>query len=300
MGKDSNGQAYIYILPALVLMTVLSLLPNVYSVFIAFTNFSLFHYQDFSFIGLGNFYKIIQGPEFHTFSRVFVWTLVWAALSVVLSIGTGLMLAIPLNLEGLKGAKLYRTLFIVPWALPVFISVLMWKGLLNSSDQGTLNTILISLGCSPIRWLDDPNWARASVLGVNVWLSYPFMLTVCLGALQSIPKDLYEAADVDGASIWKQFVSITLTQLKAPMLPVVISSFAFNFNQFAAIYLLTGGGPPVPGGDAGVTDILITYSYKLAFSFYQYGMASAYAVFIFLIVAALSGVNFRMTGAFDD
>ena len=125
MGKDSNGQAYIYILPALVLMTVLSLLPNVYSVFIAFTNFSLFHYQDFSFIGFGNFYKIVQGPEFQTFSRVFVWTLVWATLSVVLSIGTGLMLAIPLNLEGLKGAKLYRTLFIVPWALPVFISVLM-------------------------------------------------------------------------------------------------------------------------------------------------------------------------------
>lgn len=300
MERRDQNQAYLYIAPAFFLMALLSLLPNLYSLFIAFTNYSLYHYQDFRFIGLDNFFKITSGPEFQTFASVFGWTLIWAGVSVVLSMGLGLALAIPLNLEGLRGANLYRTLFIVPWAVPIFISVLMWKGLLNSSDQGSLNAILLSLGLSPIRWLDDPHWARLSVLAVNVWLGYPFMLTVCLGALQSIPKDLYEAADVDGATPLEQFQMITIPQLRPPLLPVLISSFAFNFNQFSAIYLLTGGGPPVPGSEAGMTDILITHSYKLAFTSYQYGMASAYAVFIFVIVACLSGINFKMTGAFDD
>lgn len=298
--RKSGAQPYIYITPAVILMTLLSMLPNLYSVYLAFTNFSLFHYDKFSFVGLRNFFKIFGGSELQTFIRVFEWTLLWAGVSVFFSIAVGLMLAIPLNKTGLKGANLYRTLFIVPWAIPAFISVLMWQGLLNSSDQGAINGLLINVGLSPVLWLNDPNWAKISVLIVNVWLCYPFMLTVCLGALQSINKDLYEAADVDGASSLKQFASITLPMLRPALVPVAISSFAFNFNQFTAIYLLTAGGPPVAGSDAGATDILITYSYKLAFDLYQYGLACAYAVFIFLLVAALSGVNFRMSGAFDD
>lgn len=296
---EDRQQPYIYILPALVLMTVLSLLPNLYSVGLAFTNFSLYHYQDFDFVGLANFGKILKGPELKTFTKVLIWTLAWAGLSVVFSLAIGLFLAIPLNRPDLKGAKLYRTLFIVPWAIPAFISVLMWQGLLNS-DQGAINILIHQMGMPKIPWLDHPSWAKLSVLVVNVWLSYPFMLTVCLGALQSIPKEVYEAADVDGAPPWLQFTQMTVPLLRSALIPVLVSSFAFNFNQFTAIYLLTEGGPSMPGSDAGATDILITYSYKLAFDLYQYGTACAYAVFIFLIVAALSGVNFRMTGAFDD
>lgn len=298
--KRGGTLPLLYIGPALALLTVLSLLPNLYSVYLAFTNHSLFHFQEFSFVGLRNFQQILFGPEMQTFGRVFLWTMVWAGLSVFFSIAVGLMLALPLNTEGLRGANFYRTLFIVPWAIPAFISVLMWAGLLNSSDQGAFNGVLVQLGHKPIPWLDDPWWSRFSVLLVNVWLGYPFMLTVCLGALQSIPKDLYEAAGMDGASSPRQFVSVTLPMLRPALVPVIVSSFAFNFNQFSTIYLLTTGGPAVAGSAAGATDILITTSYKLAFTQYQYGLACAYAVLIFLIVASLSWVNFNASGAFDD
>lgn len=286
---------YAYIAPALILMSLLSLLPNLYSVYLAFTNFSLYHYSDFRFVGLRNFVTILTGDEVREFARVLSWTLVWAGGSVILSLGLGLFLAMGLNKPEIRFRNLYRTLFIVPWAIPAFISVLMWQGLLNS-NEGALN-VLLGLN---IRWLDDPFWARISVLVVNVWLGFPFMMTVCLGALQSIPRELYESASVDGAPAPRQFVQITLPMLRSALLPVLISSFAFNFNQFTAIYLLTNGGPAVPGSTAGATDILITYSYKLAFGLFQYGMACAYAIIIFLIVAGLSAVNFRLTGAFED
>ncbi len=286
---------YAYIAPALVLMSLLSLLPNLYSVYLAFTNFSLYHYSDFRFVGLRNFVTILTGDEVREFARVLSWTLIWAGGSVILSLGLGLFLAMGLNKPEVRFRNLYRTLFIVPWAIPAFISVLMWQGLLNS-NEGALN-VLLGLN---IRWLDDPFWARISVLVVNVWLGFPFMMTVCLGALQSIPRELYESASVDGAPAPRQFFQITLPMLRSALLPVLISSFAFNFNQFTAIYLLTNGGPAVPGSTAGATDILITYSYKLAFGLFQYGMACAYAIIIFLIVAGLSAVNFRLTGAFED
>lgn len=298
--KRSGLLPMVYIGPALVLLTLLSMLPNLYSVYLAFTNYSLFHFREFSFVGLHNFERILFGPEMRTFGRVFGWTLIWAGLSVFFSIAVGLLLALPLNTEGLKGVNFYRTLFIVPWAIPAFISVLMWKGLLNSSDQGAINALLGQFSIHPIPFLDDPWWSRFSVLLVNVWLGYPFMLTVALGALQTIPKDLYEASGLDGASARKQFVSVTLPMLRPALVPVIVSSFAFNFNQFATIYLLTGGGPPVAGSDAGATDILITTSYSLAFTQYQYGLACAYAVLIFLIVASLSWANFNASGAFED
>lgn len=294
-----RAKPHLYIMPALFLMVLLSFVPNLYSVYLAFTNFSLYHYSDFEFVGLHNFWKILGSSELQTFIRVTIWTICWAFFSVLFAAVVGLALAIPLNKEGLTGAKFYRTLFIVPWAIPAFISVLMWKGLLNYSS-GAVNAILITLGMEPQPWLDDPNLARFSVLLVNVWLGYPFMMTICLSALQSIPKSVYEAADIDGASDWLQFRSITLPLLKASLIPVLISNFAFNFNQFTAIYLLTEGRPAVPGSEAGATDILITYSYKLAFELYQYGIACAYAIIIFLVVAGVSAVNIKATGAFDD
>lgn len=297
MTKRAKPQ--LYILPALILMGVLSFIPNLYSVYLAFTNFSLYHYTDFSFIGLNNFTKILSSDELSTFIRVGIWTVQWAFLSVLLSAVVGLFLAIPLNKDNLKGAKIYRTLFIVPWAIPAFISVLMWQGLFNTSN-GVINAIVTTIGFSAIPWLDHPQWAKFSVLLVNVWLGYPFMMTICLSALQSIPKSVYEAADIDGASNWLQFKKLTLPLLRTALIPVLISNFAFNFNQFTAIYLLTEGGPAVPGSEAGATDILITYSYKLAFDLYQYGIACAYAVVIFVVVAGLSGINIKMTGAFDD
>lgn len=321
--RDRGGLLpYLYLAPALMLLAVLSLLPNLYSVYLAFTNYSLFHYSEFEFVGLRNFMKIVSGPEAATFARVFGWTLIWAGASVVLSMGLGLFLAILLNNPHLKGRTLYRTLFILPWAMPAFISVMMWQGLLNT-ELGAINRMLENAGLDrplyvagqtlmgdanatapqesyKIPWLNKVGWSHLAVLTVNVWLAFPFMLTVSLGALQSVPSDVYEAASVDGATPWVQFKRITLPLLRSALLPVLISSFAFNFNQFTAIYLLTKGGPAVQGSDAGATDILITYSYKLGFDLFQYGLACAYAIFIFVLVATLSGVNFKLTGAFDE
>lgn len=314
--RNSGGLPYLYLAPALILLGLLSLLPNLYSVYLAFTNYSLNHYSNYGFVGLRNFARILQGPEAVTFGRVFVWTVIWAGASVILSLGLGLFLAILMNNPHLKGRTFYRTIFILPWAIPAFISVMMWQGLLNT-EYGAINQILHNLGldrmlaavvgfCTgrevtlPIAWLNQVGWAHIAVLTVNVWLAFPFQLTTCLGALQSVPSDVYEAASVDGATSGLQFRRITIPLLRSALLPVLLSSFAFNFNQFAAIYLLTAGGPALPGSEAGATDILITYSYKLAFNLFQYGMACAYAIFIFILVATLSGVNFKLTGAFED
>lgn len=315
MKKHSALLPYFYLAPALLLLGVLCFLPNLYSVYLAFTNYSLYHYSNFEWVGLRNFMRILSGPETRTFIRVFLWTVVWTCGSVFLSQAIGIVLAVLLNNKDLKGSNIYRTLFILPWAIPAFISVMMWQGLLNT-EFGAINRILGTLHLdalivfvcglfgwevsTPISWLETPGFAHIAVLTVNVWLAFPFQLTVCLGALQSIPTDVYEAASVDGASPLRQFRSITLPLLRNSLLPVLISSLAFNFNQFTAIYLLTYGGPPIPGSEAGATDILITYSYKLGFNLFQYGLACAYAIFIFFIVATLSGVNFKMTGAFDE
>lgn len=291
---------YLYIAPAVILMCILTLLPNLYSLYLSFTNYSLFHFKEFDFVGFRNYLRILSGSEFKVFLSVFAWTIAWSFLSVFGMVSLGMALAIPLNNKHLKGKNFYRTMFIIPWAIPAFITVLMWQGILNS-DLGAVNLILTNLLHLPkIPWLNHPHWAKASVLIVNIWLGFPFMMSICLGALQAIPNDLYEAAAVDGATPWKQFTSITIPLLRGAMLPVLISSFAFNFNQFGSIYLLTGGGPAILGSKAGATDILVTYSYKLAFNLFRFGLACSYAVFIFIIIATLSSINFKLTGAFED
>lgn len=298
---------YLYIFPAFVCMILLIMFPNLYSFYISFTNYSFpYHYENYKFVGLANYYDILTGSEIVVFLGTFAWTIIWALGSVISQVTAGLILALILNQKNLGGVKIYRTLFIIPWAIPAFISVLMWGGILNT--QGSINIILASAGLDPVRWLTDPFWAKISVLIVNLWLGFPFMMSVCLGALQSIPTDVYEAASVDGASKTQQFFKITIPLLRTAMLPVLLTSFAFNFNNFTGIYLLTQGGPPVPGGAAGATaagatDILISYTYKLAFGQANtafYGLACAYAVVIFLMIGTLSAINFKLSGAFEE
>lgn len=278
---------------------LLTLFPNLYSLYLAFTNYSLYHFQEYSWIGIRNFVQILTGPEISVFFRVLSWTLLWTVGGVGGSLLVGLLLALLLNSRELKGKEVYRALLILPWAVPSFISIMSWKGILNA-QFGAVNQILSSLGFSPVPWLDSYFWAKVSVLLVNVWLAFPFMMSVCLGALQSIPSEVHEAARVDGAGRVKGFFLITLPLLRSALLPAVITSFAFNFNQFNGIYLLTDGGPPLLGSLAGGTDILITYAYKLAFNQFRFALACAYSVFIFLVVASLSLVNFRISGAFKD
>jgi ABC-type sugar transport system permease subunit len=248
-----------------------------------------------TYVGFANFSTILTNPLYRDpFVSVFIWTCLYAALSVFIMFALGLFLAIVLNKPTLKLRRLQRSLLVLPFAIPAFLSVLVWQGLLND-EFGVVNQ---TLGTS-IPWLFDPAWARVSCILVNVWLGFPYWFLVCTAALQAIPEELHEAARVDGASSPQVFRRVTLPLLLVVTAPLLIASFAFNFNAFNNIFFLTGGGPyGVDQSIAGSTDILISYTYKLAFSAgqgAQYGLAAAVSIFIFFIVAGISAISFWRT-----
>jgi arabinogalactan oligomer / maltooligosaccharide transport system permease protein len=251
-------------------------------------------------IGLANFRAVLTDPLIREpFVRVFIWTFLFAASSVLISFALGLFLAIVLDKPTLRFRRIYQVLLVMPYALPSFLAVLIWGGLLND-DFGIVNSVLHL----HVPWLFDPFWAKVSVIAVTVWLTVPYFMLVSLGSLQSIPSELVEAARVDGGGGWSIFRRVTLPLLLIVVAPLMIASFALNFNNFVNIYLLTGGGPPSEDQSiAGGTDILITYTYKLAFEAGKgndFGLACAVSIFIFVIVASISGALFWKTGALED
>ena len=251
-------------------------------------------------VGLHNFGRMIHDPLVRKpFIRVFIWTFVFAALTVLFAFALGLFLAITLDKPRMRGLRLYRTIFVIPYAIPGFLSLLVWQGLLND-DFGVVNRSILH---THVAWLFDANWARVSVILVSTWLTFPYFFLVSLGALQSIPAELTEAARVDGAGPWQKFRKVTLPLLLVAVAPLMIASFAFNFNNFGNIYLLTGGGPNTGSSTAGATDILISYTYKLAFisgKGSDYGLASAISILIFFIIATISIISFSRTKALEN
>lgn len=254
-------------------------------------------------VGFDNFVRAFTDPNLRApLLSVVAWTFTFAIASVILTFSLGLFLAITFNRDDLRGKKVYRVLMILPYAFPAFLSGLVWSGILNP-QFGWLNQTL--LGGAEIGWLTDPVLAKISVLVVNLWLGFPYMFLVCTGALQSLPTELDEAARVDGAGAWRVFRSIKLPLLLVSIAPLLIASFAFNFNNFNVIYMLTGGGPRFEDTtrDIGSTDILITLVYKVAFgqgTGRDYGLASALAIVIFIIVATVSAVSFKQTKALEE
>jgi maltose/maltodextrin transport system permease protein len=230
--------------------------------------------------------------------RIFVWTVSFALLTVVFTLAVGMTLAVVLNWELLPGRTLYRTLLFLPYAVPGFISILVFRGLFNQ-NFGELNLILDTLfGIRPA-WFSNVWLARTMILIVNTWLGYPYILVLATGLIKAIPGDLYEASAMVGAGPLQTFRYVTAPLIIRPLTPLLISSFAFNFNNFVLISLLTNGRPDfldarVP---AGTTDILVSYTYRLAFqdSGQQFGLAAAISTLIFAIVAGLSIVNLRLT-----
>lgn len=251
-------------------------------------------------IGLANFVRVIADGRFRgPFVRVFVWNIVFAAASVGLTFAVGLTLANALQETRLRGRPIYRSIFIIPYAVPGFISAIVWRGLLN--DQfGQVNRVIEFFGAAGVPWLQDRWWAKVAVLLVNTWLGFPYMFLIASGALQSIPDDLKEAARVEGASAARVFGTITLPLLMVATAPMLIGSFAYNFNNFTLIFLLTAGGPPVAGASVpvGHTDILISFTFNLALQAgrgQNFGLGSAIVIVVFVVVAALSAFGFRFT-----
>jgi arabinogalactan oligomer/maltooligosaccharide transport system permease protein len=259
-------------------------------------------------VGFANFQKIFTDVQLREpLIKVITWTFAFAFLTVLSTFVLGLLIAFLFNHEKLRGKKFYRAIMILPYAFPGFLSAYVWVGLFNR-ENGFINTVI--LGQTPgnegnFGWLLEENPARLAVLLVNLWLGFPYMFLITTGALQSIPSELNEAAEIDGASGWQNFRLIKLPLLLISIAPLLISSFAYNFNNFTIIYLLTKGGPNDSGitdYDVGGTDILITFVYKIAFSGtgQNYGLASAFSILIFFVIATISLISFRRTKAFEE
>jgi arabinogalactan oligomer / maltooligosaccharide transport system permease protein len=287
-----HRQAYFYVLPAMLGMLVLVFFPFLYGVILSFTDSTLFN-TDKSipeiWVGLRNYAEVLgdfsvvrqtdAGPvvNYMNFYWTFLNTILWTVTNVTVGVVVGLALALILNTRGLALRPVYRVLLILPWAMPNYITALIWRGMFHQ-QFGVINQVIQIFGGTPVSWFDSYPTSFATALATNGWLSFPFMMVVSLGALQSVPNELYEAARIDGATRWQRFRTITMPSLKPALVPAIILSVVWTFNMFNIIYLVTQGEP------GSSTEILITQSYKYAFERYRYGYAAAYSTVIFGIL----------------
>ena len=288
LGRTKSKLAHFYVAPALLALAILTFYPVLYGFWLAFTDANQTQLGDQSFIGLDNFWEVFSS---NGFLRVTLFTLVWTVVNVSAHIGIGLFLANLLHRSKIKGKVAYRTLLLLPWAVPSYISVLVWRGMFQ--PDGFVNDLL----GTNIDFLSDPTGAQIIVILVNIWLGVPFMMMSISGALQSLPSDMYEAAEVDGVSGWRAFRYLTLPNLRSALIPLSLLGFIWTFNMFNVIYLMTDGGPNLYFGEPGQTDILITYVYDVAFREGAYGVAAAWSVIIFLMLFAFSWRYMKQTNA---
>ncbi|MFZ6031148.1 MAG: ABC transporter permease subunit [Chloroflexota bacterium] len=256
-------------------------------------------------VRFANFKEFFTSPALRgPLVRIVTWNFSFAFFSLFLNFSLGLAIAVLFNDRRFPLKKLFRSLLILPYTVPALITILIWRGMLNP-ELGVIDRTLEGvLGWAP-PWFTDPLWAKVAILLINLWLSYPYFMLICSGALQSIPEEIYAAAQVDGASPWQQFWNITLPLLLVAVGPLLLTSFTFNFNNFNLIYLFNAGGPPMAGTPtpAGHTDILISYVYNLAFSGSRgvnYGFAAAITIIIFFVVGSITLFQFRYTRMWEE
>lgn len=281
--------SYMMLLPAFIVVLFVVIYPFFYNFRLAFSNLNMYNMRQFiqngslDYIGINNFIKIITESSFWI---ILLRTVAWTVINVVAHVGFGIFYAIILDRD-LMFKSIYRTLLVIPWAIPQYIVVLVWKGMFNFR-YGAVNLLLRRLGVSGVAWLSQANTGFAAALIVNIWLGIPFMMMIALGGLQSIDPNFYEAAEIDGASNWQQIKHITLPLLKPVMLPAVILGVVWTFNNLRVIYLLTQNTL------TNKIDILVTHVYRSAFEFYRYGYAAAFSliIFVILLVWAISFIDY--------
>lgn len=300
-----NGFPYILLSPSIVFTAFLTVLPLLFGILIAFTNYSGPNHLPpkalVDWVGFQTFIDLFNLRTWsNTFYGVFGWTVLWAILSTATTFFLGLLFAVFINHKQIKFKRFWRSIFILPWAIPQFISILVFRNIFNG-EFGPINQYLEAIGLGAIPWLSDPEWAKFTLVFVNMWFGFPFWLVLMSGVMTSIDKELFEAADVDGASARDKFWKITMPIVMFSTAPLLIMSFAGNFNNFNVIYLMTQGNPVnVNYSFAGSTDILITWIYKMTLEKSQFAMASVVSILIFIVVATLSIWNFRRTKAFKE
>ncbi|MDZ7372182.1 MAG: sugar ABC transporter permease [candidate division KSB1 bacterium] len=284
-----NRLAYLYTLPALTVLALVVLYPFAYNVVISFSNMNLAHFRDWRLIGLQNYLSVLKDRSFWYF---FLKTVLWTALNLIFHVSIGVFLALLLN-KDLKGKSFYRTILILPWAMPQYITALTWRGMFNS-EYGAIPLLLERWFGISIPWMTTEWGAFTACLITNIWLGFPFMMIIALGGLQSIPDELYEAAEIDGASPWLKFRHITMPLLKPVMAPAVTLGVIWTFNNFNVVWLVSNGGEP-----SDTTHILVSWVYKTGFTYFRFGYAAAFSMIIFAILLIFSWNFIKRTRAVE-
>ena len=275
--------------PALLVILAVVAFPFLFNVVLSLSNANIYHIRDWRLVGFAQYVSVFKEQLFWA---ILLKTVIWTVVNIVFHVTIGVFLAVVLHQNFIRGKSLWRVALILPWALPQYISALTWRGMFNY-EYGAVNLLLTKyLHLSPVQWLTSPFEAFVAVIITNIWLGFPFMMVVALGGLQSIPDELYEAAEVDGASKWFQFWNITAPLLRPVMIPAITLGIVWTFNNINVVWLVSNMGEP-----ADSTHILVTYVYKAAFNMYRFGWAAALSVVIFAILLLFSQVFLRRTKA---
>ncbi|HAB96814.1 MAG TPA: sugar ABC transporter permease [Enterococcus sp.] len=305
-----DGFAYLLTIPAYLVMIVAIIFPVMVTLFMAFTNYDFRHIPPanlIDWIGFSNFTNIFTLSSYRdTFVKVFSWTVIWTILATTLQITLGILTAVVANQKFVKFRRVFGVIFLLPWAVPAFITIMSFSNMFNDT-AGAINTQVIPLlnnlpfvDIGNIAWKTDPFWTKTAIILIQGWLGFPYIYVMVSGILQSISEDLYEAAKMDGANAIQRFRNITLPAIFLVAAPTFVTQYTGNFNNFSMIYLFNEGGPGSLGGNAGSTDILISWIYKLTTGGSpQYSIASALTLIISFVVISISLLVFKKTNAFN-
>lgn len=280
---------WVFSMPAILLIAGIVIFPIIYTGYISITNMNLYHWSDYGIIGLNNYQRALTKVD-SGFLKALSTTIIWTILNMVIQVVVAYFIALGLNVKGLKLSRLYKTLLMFPWAMPAYVSILLWRVGIYNTEFGLLNNILKSLGFSKVNYLSENIPAFISCMVLNLWMALPFMIMMIDGAMQSIDKSYYESAKLDGAGFFGQNKYITIPSLKPIIAPAIIMTTFTTFKQFDIIYLLTMQKGSLTGS---TLQTIITYAHKNAFVSNNYGLSSAVSIIIFVIIIVFSLVTNR-------
>jgi len=290
--KTLRHRLYVFFLvvPAFVVLFGVVIYPFFYNVIISLSNMNLRHIRDWKIVGFAQYVKVFVEPSQPDFYMVFIKTVIWTVANLFFHVVLGVVLALVLNQKEIRGKGVFRAILVLPWAVPQLIVALTWRGMFNY-EYGAINLMLTQwFGLQGVQWLKQPLEAFLAVIITNVWLGFPFMMVIALGALQSIPQDLYEAAEIDGASWHHRLRHITIPLIRPVMVPAITLGTIWTFNNLNIVWLVSNAGEP-----SDQTHLMVSFVYKAAFNFYRYGYGAALSIVIFFILLVFSLVFMRQS-----
>lgn len=290
MIRKQKIKPWIYILPALLLLLIILVFPIMYTGYISLTNMNMYHWNDYKFIGVFNYIRALFKFD-SGFLEALLTTILWTAINMILQIGMGFLIALGLNSPLLKRlSRIYKTLLMLPWAMPAYISILLWRVGMFNTEFGILNKLLTLLGLSKVDFLGNNIIAFCSCLTLNLWMALPFMISTIDGALHSIDSSLYESAILDGAGFWESTYCITIPAIKPIIAPAAVMTTFITFKQFDIVYLLTQQRGYMTGANLNT---VITYAHQNAFVSNNYGLSGAVSILLFVIIILFSIITNR-------